>query len=137
MQFDWNQYLTLANKLALSSGDEASLRSAISRAYYCAFNLALAKAKINGYRPKSDETGGTHELLWQLYGRNNTDGICKQLALLGPRMKFRRVRADYHDEIRRLRDEVTDALLDAQKCVTLLAELPQDLPADVPRTYFF
>jgi hypothetical protein len=52
-------------------------------------------------------------------------------------MKFRRVRADYHDEIRRLRDEVTDALLDAQKCVTLLAELPQDLPADVPRTYFF
>ena len=56
MQFDWNQYLTLANKLALSSGDEASLRSAISRAYYCAFNLALAKAKINGYRPKSDET---------------------------------------------------------------------------------
>jgi hypothetical protein len=43
MAFDWNDYLAVASQLAPKL-DEASRRTAISRAYYCVFNLANARA---------------------------------------------------------------------------------------------
>ena len=75
--------------------------------------------------------GGSHELLWQLYGRNKVDSACKRLAVLGPRMKFRRVKADYRDQISRLRDEVSEALLDARECVQLIERLSDNLPINI------
>jgi len=44
MPFDWNEYLALARRLA-AAGDEASKRSAISRAYYFVFNSAFSRAE--------------------------------------------------------------------------------------------
>jgi uncharacterized protein (UPF0332 family) len=41
MTFDWNEYLRLAQSLAEDEGD-AARRSAVSRAYYAAFNRARA-----------------------------------------------------------------------------------------------
>ena len=38
--FNWNRYLMLAKRLAASE-DEADLRTAISRAYYAAFHIAI------------------------------------------------------------------------------------------------
>ena len=35
--FEWAAYHTLARELATRSGDEAALRTAVSRAYYAAF----------------------------------------------------------------------------------------------------
>ena len=55
--FDWNQFLTLARTLS-ENADEASLRSAVSRAYYCAFNTAMARAEAAGYRAKGDARAG-------------------------------------------------------------------------------
>jgi len=47
MPFDWNKFLSLAQQLATSS-DEACKRTAISRAYYCVFNLAFARGVVSG-----------------------------------------------------------------------------------------
>jgi uncharacterized protein (UPF0332 family) len=134
MSFDWNNYLELAKTLSVAVADEASLRSAVSRAYYCAFNLAMARAAANSYRSPDD--GSSHDLLWALYGRNN-DAACKQLALVGPRMKRRRVKADYRADYHRLAEEVKDAIADAEQCAALIASLPKGLPVDLPRTFSF
>jgi uncharacterized protein (UPF0332 family) len=135
MSFDWNKYLTLAKALSQAVTDEASLRSAVSRSYYSVFNLALQRAGLNGYRDKSDETGGSHQLLWNLYGRNIKNTDCLRLAMLGPRMKRRRVKADYRSAYPKLPDEVRFAINDADECVALLARLPEGMPEDTPRSW--
>jgi hypothetical protein len=50
MPLDWNEYFVLARQLA-TARDEASKRSAISRAYYFVFNIAFfrAEATAGGY----------------------------------------------------------------------------------------
>jgi uncharacterized protein (UPF0332 family) len=134
MPFDWKEFLVLARALS-KNPDEASLRSAVSRAYYCAFNIAMARAEENGYRPKGDATGGMHDLLWQLYGRNQ-DVICQEISLLGPRMKWRRVKADYKPIFsNRPSEEAQYAIDDADKCLNLLSRLVANLPDDVPRSW--
>jgi len=134
MSFNWKSYLELAKSLSAAVADEASLRSAVSRSYYCAFNLAMARAIANSYRSPND--GSSHDLLWELFGRNN-NAACKKLAAVGPRMKRRRVKADYRAEYHRLSEEVKDAINDAEECVALIGSLPAHLPADIPRTYSF
>src|ERR1035441_1392228 len=129
MSFQWNDYLDLAKKLAAAAGDHASLRSAVSRAYYCAFNIALSRAKANEYRTPQDGSGGSHDLLWELYGRND-NRTCAQLAVLGQRMKRRRVKADYRLTFDKLEDEVQLAIIDAEDCLRLLSSLPTELPKD-------
>jgi hypothetical protein len=136
MGFDWSQYLTLAKQLATAT-EEASLRSAISRSYYCAFNLAKARAEQNGYRDPQDNLAGGHENLWGLYSRNGASKACSDLAVLGPRMKHRRVRADYRPNFHRLKDGAKDAIEDAEKCVELLSSLPADMPKDIGRTWSY
>ncbi len=135
MPFDWNEFLTLAKALSRAVSDEASLRSAVSRSYYSAFKLAMERAELNGYRDKFDETGSSHQLLWDLYSRNSRNDECRRLGLLGPRMKRRRVKADYRPEYPKLADEVRFAIEDAEKCVELLARLPEGVPEDIPRTW--
>lgn len=134
MGFDWKLYLTLAKALSKAVSDEASLRSAVSRSYYCAFKLALERAELNGYRDNYGKTGSSHKNLWDLYSRNSTNADCKRLAILGPRMKGRRVRADYKPEYRRLAVEVRFSIEDADECVEILARLPPGIPVDIPPT---
>jgi hypothetical protein len=136
MPFDWNQYLTLAKNLSTAAvTDEASLRSAVSRSYYAAFKLAMERAERNGYRSKFDETGGSHDQLWALYGRNDKNADCVRLGLLGPRMKRRRVIADYKSEYPKLTDDVLIAIENAEECVALIAKLPENIPEDKPRSW--
>lgn len=60
--FNWNGYFTLANELARRA-DEASRRSAISRAYYYVYHLALGRAATNGFQFIAGE--GSHMQLWR------------------------------------------------------------------------
>src|ERR1700684_2233491 len=108
MSFDWNEYLKLA-KLLAEKTDAASLRTAVSRSYYCIFNLGMIKAKANGFSPKDD--AGSHDQLWQLYSRN-TDKTCRRVSILGQRMKRRRIKADYRRMIDNLDGDVKDAIAD-------------------------
>lgn len=125
MPFDWNNFLTLATELATKT-DEASHRTAISRAYYCAFNLAAARAESKvGPRPKD---APSHQWCWDQYiGTLNL--ACRQLGNTGDRMKRLRVKADYHaTDIFRLDDEVRRILADARQFLADLAALGPEYP---------
>ena len=136
MPFDWNDYLLLAKKLiAAQDADEAALRSAVSRTYYCVFNLAMYRARLTSYRTKDDAS--SHDQLWSLYERNAESSDCKQVSLIGARLKRRRVNADYRTVYTSLRAEAEGAVEDAEVCLKLLSELSQEFPKDVPRKYSF
>ena len=125
MPFDWNNYLTLAEQLA-TGPDEASKRTAISRAYYCVFNLAFARAESTAGRHPGKES--YHNWCWKKY-TNTRDGSCKQLGNDGIRMKRRRVKADYKAaDIPRLDDEVRRMLEEARQFRTDLAALNPRYP---------
>ena len=125
MSFDWNDFLTLAHDLAAKI-DDASQRSAISRAYYCVFNLASARAESKvGPRPRGVPT---HQWCWEQY-LSTPDLTCRQLGVAGDRMKRMRVMADYKAaEIPRLQTEVQRMLQDAHQLLTALAALDPQYP---------
>ena len=129
--FDWSGYFHLAKSLQARS-DEASLRTAISRAYYFVYNSALHRPAVAQYR--LDPKLPAHEELWSLYERN--DGECKRLATIAQRLKLRRVKADYMNfAYPRVADDLAGVLADAEDCATILSNLNPDLPKPVAKMY--
>jgi uncharacterized protein (UPF0332 family) len=125
MPFNWVDYLQLAQTLA-SNADEASKRSAISRAYYSVFNLAYARVVQNhGQKPQGV---GSHEWCWDAY-TNNADINCRRIGIAGKRLKRDRVWADYKDHQKlRLHDECNQIILDVRQLHTDLAGLAANQP---------
>jgi hypothetical protein len=125
MPFDWNDFLTLADELATKL-DEAPKRTAISRAYYCVFNLAFARAEsTTGRRPRGAHR---HQWCWDQYTKT-PDRTCAQLGVTGDRMKRLRVDADYKAaKIPRLNEEVQRMLEDAHQFLADLAALNPQYP---------
>jgi uncharacterized protein (UPF0332 family) len=117
--FDWSQYLILADELA-KRPEESALRSALSRAYYYVYHLALQRAQANGFTISSDE--GTHKQLWRNFN-GSPEPDCRKLGEIAMRLKEKRERADYHDNYRRLVDEVPYMLADAQEFAARLQRL--------------
>jgi uncharacterized protein (UPF0332 family) len=107
--FDWYEYFRLADELGQRT-DEASLRSAISRAYYFVYHLALNRAQANNFNLKLDEF--THAQLWLLFS-GNPEPECQRLAVIANRMKEKRVRADYRPSFARIDEEVPTIIADA------------------------
>jgi uncharacterized protein (UPF0332 family) len=90
MPFSWVDYLDLATRLA-GEADEAAKRTAISRAYYAAFNQA--DAWLQARRPPPPGGGASHERVWAEF-RSGSDAA-QRIAIDGERLKLRRVQADY------------------------------------------
>jgi hypothetical protein len=124
LPFDWLGYYTLANELA-ARADEASLRSAMSRAYYYVYQLALARAKANGFAIVAGEA--SHKQLWRNYSESS-EPTCKKLAVIAMRLKEKRERADYQDVYRRISDDIPGMLTDAQSFAGLLQTLHARFP---------
>ena len=123
--FDWSGYLTLAEELGGRS-DEASLRSALSRAYYFVYHVALERAEKNEFKPLPGE--GTHTQLWRLF-HGSPEPLCRRLAQIAERLKEKRERADYQAApFARIAEEVPLLLEDAREFKTLLASLPARHP---------
>lgn len=122
--FDWNEYLNLATILS-TNGDEASQRTAISRAYYAVFNAATLHAKANGYKDRS------HGRLWKMYSAD-ADINAKRISAYGNQMKIARERAGYEGIVPRVNDIMTQQLADANMFVTLLAQVPATSPQLLP-----
>jgi uncharacterized protein (UPF0332 family) len=123
--FDWLRYLQLAEDLATQK-NEAAFRSAISRAYYCVYHLALSRAKANGYEPIRNEP--QHAQLWELFVRN-PDAACIRLGELGSRLRDIRARADYSDLFLRIEEEVEEVIRDAKSFAANLTDLAARLPS--------
>ena len=125
MSFDWEQYLTLAEELATRL-DEASKRTAISRAYYFVFNVAYSRLSRNA--GPCPEHAAVHKWCWDRY-RDSPDPSCKQLGLVGDRMKARRVEADYNLATKaRLSDDVRRTIQEARQFQAELNTLAPRFP---------
>lgn len=99
MSFDWADFLTLADALVRDPNspgpEEASLRTAISRAYYAAFRAARNFGRDRGeFTPT--ETGRDHWLVMN-YFRSSPDRICRKIGLNLDRLYDNRTSADYDD----------------------------------------
>ncbi len=123
-QFDWYEYFKLAQELG-KRREETSLRTAISRAYYFVFHLALDRVLANDSSLKHDKV--SHADLWKMFSNNPEIG-CQTLAAIGSRMRDKRVRADYRDVFVRVEDEVPWVLQDAQDFANVLATLEKQHP---------
>ena len=118
--FDWIGYYTLATELA-TRADEAAHRSAISRAYYYVYHLAMARAVTNGFQIYAGE--GTHQQLWRNYS-GSPDPDCKKLAEIAKRLKGKREQADYEKVYPRINEEVAAVINYAQDFANRLRVLP-------------
>jgi hypothetical protein len=119
LPFDWSQYFRLADELARRP-EESALRSALSRAYYYVYHLALQRAQANGFIIVSGEA--THKQLWRNFN-GSPEPDCRKLAEIAGRLKEKRERADYDDNYKRLADEIPEMLADAQDFAVRLQRL--------------
>jgi hypothetical protein len=119
LPFDWLQYFTLADELA-NRPDESARRSALSRAYYYVYHLALRRAQSNGFTTSAGEA--THKQLWRNFN-GSPHPECQKLAQIAGRLKEKRERADYNDDYRRLADDIPEMLADAQDFAARLDRL--------------
>lgn len=97
MSFNWQLYLDLAHELIEHQKErrleEAYLRSAISRSYYCVFCTIRDLLRGKGKRiPKKD----THKFVIDCY-RNSADLKERQIGLSLDRLRIARIDADYED----------------------------------------
>ena len=122
--FSWTEYLRLATELARND-DEASQRTATSRAYYAVFHAATLHAKGNGYSERS------HGRLWKMY-HADSDANARRLSALGNQMKVAREDADYVEAVSRVEDALQQQLANAKKFVTILAQVPPTSPKPLP-----
>jgi uncharacterized protein (UPF0332 family) len=122
--FDWSQLFTLAQELGLRA-EESCHRTAMGRAYYYVYHLALARALDNGLVVRSGE--GTHTQMWRNYN-SSPDLDTRRLGQIAQRLKEKRERADYNQHYARLEEDIPVMLADAQDFVNKLAVLPARFP---------
>lgn len=97
MSFDWMKFWHLSDELVKSGSqpvlDEAKLRSAVSRAYYAAYNVAFSYLKSHAQHPiGSDKHKATYERF-----KKFTDSRRKSIGNSLERLRNSRVIADYDD----------------------------------------
>jgi hypothetical protein len=117
---DRTGFLALAMRLAAEDG-EAELRSAVSRAYYSAYNDArrYVRNKDSVFSGKDDQ----HWQVWDWFAAE--PGQAPQVATLGTALRKTRNRADYdvHKPMQSLKYEATTAVQKATKILSLLDTL--------------
>jgi uncharacterized protein (UPF0332 family) len=90
--FAWADYLSLAQALAQSK-DEASQRTAISRAYYAAFHVARRHVAQTHPEVTLPRHGAVHDVVWTTLERGAREE--RAAAHGGKRLRQKRTLADY------------------------------------------
>lgn len=147
--WDWSHYLRLAERLkpaaCAKDGEIARARSAISRAYYAAFNAMREHVEAKNIEVLHDEGRGPkrvsstqHRKWWDALAA--TDSISddeREAALQGGRLHSMRLHADYENatsshkiakQLQRLTSDVESALIMSHKIFTLLGRALPQLP---------
>ena len=119
----WNEYVVLADDLA--NGSEAWQRSAVSRAYYGAFNSARRWVEAN-VRPI--DHGSAHRQVWlafkaPVHATKETRANWLKVGELGDELRRLRNRADYLDDLPDLGRHAPEAVVAAKRILALLPEL--------------
>lgn len=111
--FDWAYYIDLA-ELLLQSPDEASKRSAISRAYYAVYGVACRlQPNTNKY------SGSSHKGYWEQW-IHDPNPAKQKLSIDGNRLWKYRKRADYESVVRNISQDAVTAVHMAKR---LLGEI--------------
>lgn len=129
MAFDWNSYLLLAKELknqttgqVASVEIEAKQRSAVSRAYYCAYHLAEDFAVTNLRYTPTKKAGGNQfhadvrEVYRQQFGNVNHQEIQKILF----KMHKARKECDYDATVSNIQSVLTSTIIDADRVHSIL-----------------
>lgn len=118
MGFDWSTYLDLSKDLAKNS-DEASLRTAISRAYYA--GLITARNHLIGRGVNIPGTESQHVAIWDCFkGKGRTQASIYQN---GMRLRNKRRVADYEDDCPNLPGQTALAIKDAELVLHWISQL--------------
>ena len=116
--FDWSDYLSFAQALNPLDG-EATIRAAVSRAYYAAYGRACSRLRR---RNVAFPRGDIHTFVWDQYVNfSNADG--DNIGDNGFALKTRRVRADYHDAPPLKQSDMEIALRDAATLIRDIDDL--------------
>jgi uncharacterized protein (UPF0332 family) len=113
--FDWTSYLVLPRELA-KQPDEASRRTAVSRAYYAILNRA--RVLLEGEGTVISNTGRAHDDIWRTLegaGRGR-----RRLGAEGKRLREMRRKADYDGAVPALDKVTADALATAESLSRLV-----------------
>lgn len=119
MAFSWGKFLALAHELS-SRGDEASLRTAASRAYYFAYHLAepIAKASPKWAAARSS-CRGYHQAVWKVLSED-ARAEAQEAGDEGEDLRELRTRADYEKLATLAKSEVEAAIKAAERIETRL-----------------
>jgi uncharacterized protein (UPF0332 family) len=121
MTFNWQDYLRLAKELANRADDEASQRSAISRAYYAAFHCACVY--VEAQSPGTlKRTGDDHFIVWK-HLSNAPKKQEKSAGWSGDRLVKMRRKADYEGASLEFPKATREALANAETVLNSLAAL--------------
>jgi len=125
MSFLWADYLTVARHLtehsSASGYAEACLRSAISRAYYAALNTARNLLR-DQWGIEVPETAEIHRFVPHWF-MDAEDLDRKEIGTLLDRLRDRRRKADYDDEIPKVPSLAKRSLTDAQFVIDCVSTL--------------
>jgi uncharacterized protein (UPF0332 family) len=121
---NWDEYVDLARDLVWRDS-EASRRSAVSRAYYGAFNRARRWLGVKGL---TIENHRAHDGVWRAFrdaepATLETSGKWQEVGELGGGLRGLRNQADYADSVPRLDRQAVAAVNTATRIIDLLDEL--------------
>lgn len=119
--FDWEDYLVQAQMLA-SIGNEAALRSAVSRAYYSAFGLGLRRLRDVEGRAVPNSSAA-HKYVWKTFAVDPSDQTRQLIGVTLNRLRSARNHADYDNSVNDLVGLSQLSLEDAQLVVNLVRSL--------------
>ncbi len=119
--FDWQEYLVLAERLAVINAESAK-RSAISRAYYAAFRKAeFVYMRANPvFIP--DDGKQSHYIVWEWFKKHQARPY-KQIGNSGDRLKKSRIRADYSDTFPGLEQQTSYQMKVAKELIESLDQI--------------
>jgi len=124
MNFDWSLYLRLARELG-GRADDASKRTAISRAYYYAFHVA--NDHLKAHRVLLNPTKGAHERVWDIFIKSSRRE-CIKIGTDGYRLKAARREADYTAD-----RNPSDRLV--QRSIQEAENIVRDVPLYLPESF--
>jgi uncharacterized protein (UPF0332 family) len=127
VSFNWTDYLTLAENLVRDPSSpgpkEASLRAAISRAYYGAFCSARSFAETKDNPPLSRKgKASDHRLIIDHFAKF-PDPDRKKISVNLDRLRSDRNKADYDDHLHQSNSLATISIQRAQEIIKSLQSL--------------
>ena len=123
MPFDWSAYRVVAETLK-GNTDEASQRSAISRAYYCAYHQALSHLAEH-HKFQLSEDRPAHDQVWREF---SSKGLSyREVWNKGDKLKKLRVDADYRSNAVISADTTAISLKLADRIVECLQQIHQKI----------